>query len=602
MILTNLLSRLWARGQRQRVAKHGAIDDLLQRGYGCQQAGQRADAERYYRRALALDARSVDAHYLLGALLGESGDLDAAALHLDQALAGKADFAKAHVARGNIYILRGERRAARASYELALRYDPVHAAAHFNLGLLIQNENACDKALQHYECAYGHAPDIPDLLRNLTLALIEHGRYEDAKLLLGQVPEHAPRFLDALKCMGLVLQKMHRPEEALQYYLRARAMDGNDPELFNNFGIVLQDLGRLDSALEHYSTAIALRPDFVLARFHRALAYLLRHEFARGWPDYELRFKSADQPQRPTQFPVWDGGALAGKRLLVFAEQGLGDEIMFASCLPDVVAASEQCFIECSDKLETLLRRSFPRATVYVANADKALPRIIHEANIDLQIPIGSLPLHLRSTRADFPRHRGYLQADPRLTSDWQKRLAALGPGLKVGISWQGGTYKSRQPVRSLPLARWSPILQSRNAQFVDLQYTENGVELGQVRATTGVVVHSWDEVRTDYEQTAALVMALDLVISVCTAVIHLGGALGKPVWVMAPYIPEWRYGLAGEVMPWYPSVRIFRQPAYGEWDTVIRQIAQSLRESTGVGNAQAMSVLQQNDARGNTQ
>ena len=272
---------------------------------------------------------------------------------------------------------------------------------------------------------------------------------------------------------------------------------------------------------------------------------------------------------------------MAGKRILVYAEQGLGDEIMFASCLPDVVAASAHCVVECSGKLETLFRRSFPAATVYVANPDKAVPRSVNESGIDVQIPIGSVPLHLRRRSADFPRHHGYLQAEPNLTVAWRRRLAALGPGLKVGIAWQGGTYKSRRPLRSLPLAQWLPILQSENTQFVDLQYTESGAELAQVYAATGVVVHSWDEVRADYEQTAALVMALDLVISVCTAVIHLGGALARPVWVMAPYIPEWRYGIAGESMPWYPSVRIFRQPSYGSWDEVIQRVARQLNQMT---------------------
>ena len=170
--------------------------------------------------------------------------------------------------------------------------------------------------------------------------LLEFERYADAQVLLARVPAQSPRYPDALKCSGLVLQKLHRPHEALHYYESARAVDGADPELLNNLGIVLQDLGRLDEAIASYDAAIALKPDFTLAIWHRSLAYLLRHEFARAWPDYELRLTSADWPRRAMQFPRWDGAALSGKRILVYAEQGLGDEIMFASCLPDVVAAS----------------------------------------------------------------------------------------------------------------------------------------------------------------------------------------------------------------------------------------------------------------------
>ncbi len=266
---------------------------------------------------------------------------------------------------------------------------------------------------------------------------------------------------------------------------------------------------------------------------------------------------------------------------------------MFASCLPDVVAASAQCVIECSRKLETLIRRSFPAATVYAANPDGSPPRERPGPGIDVQCPIGSLPLYFRRERADFPRHRGYLQADGELVAAWRERLAALGPGLKVGISWQGGTHKSRRPVRSLPLAQWLPILQVKDVHFVDLQYTDCRTELAELTAASGVRVHSWDEVRADYEQTAAVVTALDLIVSVCTAVIHLGGALGRPVWVMAPFSPEWRYGIAGDEMPWYPSVRIFRQPAYGEWDAVIGTVAQCLLAKTLDGIANVGSGLQ---------
>jgi hypothetical protein len=399
------------------------------------------------------------------------------------------------------------------------------------------------------------------------------------------------------------LQKLHRPREALRYYEAARAAGDTDPELQNNLGIVLQDLGRLDEAIASYDAAIARKPDFTLAIWHRSLAYLLRHEFARAWPDYELRLTSADAPRREAQFPRWDGSSLTGRRILIYAEQGLGDEIMFASCVSDVVAASAHCAIECSRKLEPLFRRSFPSASVYAANPGNPLTPGCRVPDVDVECPIGSLPLYFRRNRADFPRHNGYLQADCELVALWRERLAALGTGLKVGISWQGGTHKSRRPVRSLPLEQWLPILESKDVHFVDLQYTDCRAEVAQFTAASGVRVHSWDEVREDYEHTAAVVAALDLVVSVCTAVIHLGGALGTPVWVMAPFSPEWRYGIAGDGMPWYPSVRIFRQPSYGEWGAVVDAVAQRLREMTrdGVQDGDRGPAKPMNHTQGDT-
>ena len=583
MILTKILARLFTRAVTP-AAEDPELTQWLQQGYRSQHAGDIAAADRWYRRVLERDRGNVDAHYLLGALLGQHGEPAAAVGHLQQAIAAKADFCDAHAALGNVYLALGERAAATASYEQAVRLDARNAAVLYNLGLAYQSDGRHAAALEAYTRAYALAPDLPDLVKNLTLVQLECEQFDEARHLLDTVLRRRPDDVEALKCLGLVLQKMHRPDQALAHYERARELTSADPELLNNLGIVLQDLGRLDAAIASYDAAIARKPDFVLARWHRSLAYLLRHDFARGWPDYELRTESADQPRRSARYPRWDGGALSGRRLLVYAEQGLGDEIMFASCLPEVIAASRHCVVECSPRLEALFRRSFPQATVYSLSAGGEPPRADQEAGIDAQVAMGSLPQYLRRSGSDFPRHRGYLKADPERVRAWRERLAALGPGLKVGISWQGGTHKTRRPMRSIPLAQWAPLLQSAGVRCVSLQYTECSAEIATVESAAGIRISDWREVRDDLEHTAALITALDLVISVCTAAIHLGGALGRPVWVLAPYSPEWRYGIAGDGMPWYPSVTMFRQPRYGEWEPVIAEVAQRLRALAGKG------------------
>ena len=576
MILTKILARLFTRAVTP-AAENPELTEWLQQGYHSQHAGDLAAADRWYRRVLERDPGNVDAHYLLGALLGQHGDPAAALRHLQQAIAAKADFGDAHAALGNVYLSLGDRAAAAASYEQAVRLDARNAAAHSNLGLTYQSDGRHAAALEAYTRAYALAPELPDLVKNLTLVHIELEQYDEALRRLDTVLRRRPDDVEALKCLGLVLQKMHRPDQALAHYERARELKSSDPELLNNLGIVLQDLGRLDAAIASYDAAIARKPDFVLARWHRSLAHLLRHDFARGWPDYELRMESADQPRRPARYPRWDGGALSGRRLLVYAEQGLGDEIMFASCLPEGIAASRHCAVECSPRLESLFGRSFPQASVYSLGAGGEPPPAERAAGVDAQIAMGSLPQYLRRSSADFPRHHGYLKADPERVDVWRERLAALGPGLKVGISWQGGTHKTRRPMRSIPLAQWAPLLQSAGVRCVSLQYTECNAEIAAVESATGVSIADWREVRDDLEHTAALITALDLVISVCTAAIHLGGALGRPVWVLAPYSPEWRYGIAGDGMPWYPSVTMFRQPRYGEWEPVIERVAHQL-------------------------
>jgi hypothetical protein len=231
----------------------------------------------------------------------------------------------------------------------------------------------------------------------------------------------------------------------------------------------------------------------------------------------------------------------------------------------------------------TIFRRSFPGAVVYGTPDDRSLPGDIASRNMDVEVAAGSLPRFLRRRLSDFPAHHGYLKADPRRVERWRERLAAIGDGPKVGISWSGGVRKTRRPLRSIPLERWLPILRVPGAHFVSLQYTKDAAdEVAAFNDRNGRRVEHWQEAIDDFEETAALLCALDQVISVCTAVIHLGGALGRAVWVMAPYAPEWRYGFSGDKMPWYPSVRIYRQPAFGEWDPVISSVAAELLRLAG--------------------
>jgi hypothetical protein len=337
--------------------------------------------------------------------------------------------------------------------------------------------------------------------------------------------------------------------------------------------------------MESYQRALVLQPDYTLSAFHLALARLLLGDFRHGWDDYELRQLDRDYPRRAAVYPRWDGSPLSTRTILVQREQGLGDEIMFSSCLPQVIETAAHCIIECEPRLLGIFRRSFPSAMVFASTSDVIPPREIAEQVIDFAIPAGSVPRFLRKGVGDFPRHDGYLKADPQRIARWRERLSLLGPGLKVGISWIGGVRKTRREMRSLPLEAWLPILRLTGVSFVSLQYTADAGDAAAAFCERhGVPIEHWGEAIEDYEETAALVCALDLVVSVCTAVIHLAGALGRPVWVMAPYSPEWRYGFSGGTMPWYPSARVFRQPAFGEWGPVTESVAAELKRLAGTG------------------
>jgi catechol 2,3-dioxygenase-like lactoylglutathione lyase family enzyme len=344
-----------------------------------------------------------------------------------------------------------------------------------------------------------------------------------------------------------------------------------------NLGNVYLHVGRFDDAGEMYTRVLDREPSSFEARWNRAHYLLASARFREGWRDYAYRFASLAILRRPWPFPEWKGEPLEGKTLLVYAEQGLGDEIMFASCLPEMIGRAKHCVVECDRRLAGLFRRSFPSATVLTRpEDDDAIPSLRNLPPIDYQVAAGTLPSHLRNDWADFPAHSGYLKADPEGVARWRTRVDALGPGLKIGLSWRGGTQLTRTSARSLPLSDLLDAFARPERRFVSLQYGKVDDELAAARAA-GTHVEHWPDAIADYDETAALVSALDIVVSVQTSLIHLTGALGRPVWILVPAVPEWRYLREGPRMPWYPTARIFRQTRLRDWSGVLGEIAQAL-------------------------
>ena len=420
----------------------------------------------------------------------------------------------------------------------------------------------------------GRAPaaDPPGTLLDRVRGLIERDACDEALALAQAAAERDAYSFEANLCLALALHKLHDSQRALVACEAAYRLRADDADLHDLRGSILQELGRLDEAAADYDRAVVLRPDFALARFHRGLAALLAGDFERGWDDYELRRLNALRHASAAGVEQWDGSSLAGRTIWVTREQGLGDEIMFASMLPEIIAGAGRCLVECDARLVPIFQRSFPAAIVFASRPDGELPPALRGEKVHFAVGSGSLARFLRRRAEAFPPHAGYLRADAGRVEQWRQRLAALGPGLKVGISWTGGVRKTRRALRSIPLAEWAPILKIPGTRFVSLQYTPGAAE----QAASAGVVH-WPEAIEDLEHTAALACALDLVVSVCTSIVHLTGALGRPAWVLAPHAPEWRYGAAGETMIWYPSVRMFRQPAPGDWRAPIAAVAERL-------------------------
>ncbi len=557
------------------LAQLTPVGALVEAARNAQGRGEFDAAVNAWREVLNRQPEHAEALRSLGSLLARQGEFAEGTTLLERSIALMPGSAAAWTDLGNAYWLADRRNDAERAYRQAVAIDNNVAGAHMNLGLLCLDASRKDQALASFQRAYKTEPRRPEVLNHIVQLLIEGGRAEEALALCTEASAQG-RDDDELRiALGRSLQKSYRPAEALLHYERALRNRGDDPELLNDVAIVLQDLGRLEDSATHYDRAIALKPAYRFARWHRSILRLLTGDFARGWDDYDLRLVSEDTPRRASGLPAWRGEDLTGRSVLVHGEQGLGDEIMFASCLPDVLARARAVALEVSPRLAGLMATSFPDATVFAGGG--ALSPTATAQRPEFEIPTGSLPALFRRSRADFPAHHGYLRADPAAVEAWRLRLAALGPGLKVGVSWQGGTLRTRQPLRSLQPADLAPVLQVPGTRCVNLQYGAAANDLGAFAASHGIPVAHWPEAIADFAQMAALICALDLVVSVCNTTIHLAGALGRPAWVLAPRVPEWRYGIAGEGMPWYPSVRIFRQSRAGEWKEVVARVATEL-------------------------
>lgn len=579
-MLSNFLKSVLGETARARRARRARA--LFDEGVAQKDSQDYDGARRSFEQVLALDPDHAAAHHWLGIILArDPSGYSASARHLERALALDSRIPDGWIDLGNVYYFQRDLPKAAASFRAAIAADPGSVLAHSNLGLVLKEAGRREDALAHLRRAHELSPEAQGTLRNLVMALIDYDFCEEALAVTIRSVERSPASYEARLLVAFAQLKLHEPELALACYDEALKLRSDDAELYYHRGLAFQDLGRLPEAFADYERAHSLQPGF--PTFHRTLAYLLVGDYQRGWDSYGERHLSADGVLRTTSRPQWDGSPLAGRTILVWSEQGLGDEIMFASILPQLIDAAGHCIIECEPRLLGIFRRSFPAATVYPATPDRTLPPEIAGRKIDLEVAAGSLPRFLRRSLVDFPRHSGYLRADPQRVGLWRERLASMGPGLKVGISWTGGVRKTRRALRSIPLERLLPVLATPGARFVSLQYTADAdAEIAALQGRHSARIEHWADALADYEETAALVSALDLVVSVCTAAVHLGGALGQRVWVMAPFSPEWRYGFSGESMPWYPSVKIFRQPAFGQWPPVISSVATELERLVG--------------------
>jgi len=416
----------------------------------------------------------------------------------------------------------------------------------------------------------------------------------DALKRLGVTPKLPPGadFLlnkrsEIMNAIGTCYKHENKTEEARKYFFEAQSLIPLNPDIQNNIATLYINEGSPEKAIEYLNLAIGISPQHPQAKWNRSLCNLEMGNYPKGWEEYDSGFDAnvrIDGEYANYKIPRWNGEK--GKRIIVYGEQGIGDEIMFASCLPDLIRDSELVVFDCHKKLHRLFANSYPNIDIYPTRedaiitwpnkADGKTPRY----NFDYKVAIGSLPRIYRPDLASFPGVP-FIQPETSQEAAWAVRLSHLSHKPKIGISWIGGHKRTRVEVRSLALEQLLPILK-QDADFISLQYTDCVNEIAAFEAKHGIRIHQFPEAvdSPHYADTAALVSNLDLVITVCTSVVHLAGAMGVPCWVLTPSRPAWRYRLDLDYMPWYgKTCTLFRQEhGSTDWTPVVEEVAAALQ------------------------
>lgn len=513
---------------------------LVNLGNLFQSQGALEQACRCFGKALAADPRRPEVHYNFGNTCLAMRQHERAIAHYQTAILLRPEYARAHLNLGSIWLDRGDIAIARQCFTRALTLDPQQAVAHMNIGNTYQNEGRLAEAEEACRHALRLAPDYADARVNLGAILQAMERLEDAEAELREAVRLAPTLAPA--CL--------------------------------NLGLTLRLRGDLAGAEHFYREALRLRPDYAEAHVGLAMVLFLGGHLEAAWPHYEWRWKVRDWPTapRPLAMPLWQGENLAGRTILLHAEQGLGDMIQFVRYVPLVAEQGARVLLQAPRLTHALFSR-LP-GVAQILDDDDAVP------DTDFHCPFMTLPLVLGTTAETIPGRAPYLRSTAEARKNWRMRVAGGRRHLKVGLVWGGNPAYRLDRMRSMALDVLLPLLSVPRVIVHSLQLGERVAEI----TACGLGDHLIDlsPHLSDLQETAAAMDNLDLVITVDTAVGHLAGALGRPVWILLPHAPDWRWRIAGNASAWYPTARLFRQSRPGNWEQVVAEVTAELQAMTG--------------------
>ncbi|TGG79893.1 MAG: tetratricopeptide repeat protein, partial [Aphanocapsa feldmannii 288cV] len=461
----------------------------------------------------------------------------------------------------------------------ALSIKSNYPDALYNLGYILQEQGDLEAAIASYRKALSIKPNYPDALYNLGIALKRKGNLEAAIASYRKALAIKPNYPEALNNLGNVLNRQGDLEAAIASYRKALTIKPNYPEALSNLGNVLQKQGNLEDAITFYKKALSINSYYPNARLNLSYILLLSGDYENGWKDYEWRFhkREAAKPHAHPQVKQWNGhNHSSEEKLILVSEQGLGDTLQFMRYVPYLRSMGMDVSLCAPPKLHSLIQSSGITTALYT-------PEEANTITTGKWLPLLSLPGYL-NVRPDNPLvDTPYIKVPKQKILEWKQKLAAEKRPI-IGINWQGNPQieKTNLAGRSLPLSAFAPIIETTRVSLLSLQKGFGSEQLTDCSFLhrfvdcQGEISQIWD-----FVETAAIILNCDLIITSDTVVAHLAGGLGKPTWLLLKNIPDWRWGIAGEISFWYPSMRLFRQQERGNWPEVMQRVATALESFT---------------------
>ncbi|HWR38603.1 MAG TPA: tetratricopeptide repeat protein [Patescibacteria group bacterium] len=530
------------------------------------------EAESSLRQSLEHNPKNPDALCNLGALFISSQRLETAQTYLEQLIQIRPDYPAAYNNLGFIQMQKGLFSEAKLSFRRVIELNPHSPDAYNNLGLIQTQEGSFEKAEASFRRSLELNPKFPDACNNLGIVLKYLHRRQEATYYFQQALRLNPLFPAAYNSLGTILTETGRHDLAEQCFRRAIRLNPDYPDPYHNLGVLFTNLNHLAQAEDCFRQALALNPRFTDAEFSLATLYLLQARYEEGWEKYDKSRMIKHRQDQP-DIPRWQGESLSGKKILLYYEQGFGDTLHFVRYAHWVKKLSAQTVLWVQKPLRRLIAASFPRLEVYGI-------KTIHERSpegFDFSCPLPSLPRVFNTSSASVPRKIPYINVYSEIVDRWKKTVGrtVASNRYKVGVAWAGNPNHHNDCNRSIPLDTFANLFAANDVAWFSLQAEVSPPDLAKFPSK---VFHQPGQF-SDFAETAGLIIHLDLIITVDSAVAHLAGALGKNTWLLLPFAPDWRWQSDRENTPWYPTLRLFRQNRIGDWSEVLTRVKGALSQ-----------------------